>query len=472
MTLDLQATRAMVVGDVMLDRWFRGRVRRISPEAPVPVVDVEREDASVGGAANVAANIAGLGAHCTVAGMVGSDEAERTLRRLLDAASIDAVLVSTERRTTTKARVLGGNQQVVRLDFEQTGPFDAAAYAALRSACLDRLPAVDLVILSDYAKGVCAAEVCTPLIDAATQHGTPVLVDPKTRDWSRYAGATLVTPNFRELCEVVGSDFADEDDAIERNAGPLLERFGIGALLVTRSARGMTLVSGDGVRHIRSEAHEVFDVTGAGDTVVATVGAGLAAGMTLADAASLANRAAGVVVGRAGTMPITRDGLRAAMPELDAADGLPTQRAVLESIERERRAGHTIVLTNGCFDVLHRGHLEYLRSAKALGGKLVVAINTDASVRGLKGPGRPINSVSDRALMLSSLACVDYVCSFGEPTPAALIAAIRPDVLVKGGDYALQDVVGREHAGRVVLMDFVEGYSSSAVIQRMRASKT
>ena len=464
--------RAVVVGDVMLDRWFHGRVKRISPEAPVPVVNVEREDASVGGAANVAANLVGLGARCTVAGMVGNDEAQRTLQRLLEAGSIEMVLVPTERRTTTKTRVLGGNQQVVRLDFEATGPFGEAADATLLAACAEAMPQAELLILSDYGKGVCSANLCATLIKAAHRHGAPALVDPKTRDWSRYAGATLVTPNLRELCEVVGGEVADDDEAIERHARPLLDRFALGALLVTRSGRGMTLLGADTVHHVRSEAREVFDVTGAGDTVVATVGAGLAAGMTLADAADLANRAAGVVVGRAGTVPITLDSLRDAVLELPDAEGMPGQRTVLDAIARDRRAGHPIVFTNGCFDVLHRGHLEYLRRAKALGGRLVVAINSDASVRQLKGPGRPIVEEADRALMLSSLACVDYVCSFEEPTPAALIAAVAPDVLVKGGDYTLEQVVGREHAGRVVLVDFVEGYSSSAIIGRMKDSES
>ncbi len=468
MSLDFSGARVLVVGDIMLDRWFHGRVRRISPEAPVPVVHVQREHESLGGAANVAANIAGLGAHCTLAGMVGRDSGRTRLQSLLDTHRIESALVDTDRPTTTKARVLGDHQQVVRLDFEESGAFGEADGQRLLDACEPLLAEVGLVIISDYGKGVCTPQICRALIDAAKARGVPVLVDPKTTDWSRYQGATLVTPNFKELCEVLGRTLPNDDSAVETHTPGLIERFGLEGMLVTRSEQGMTLVKDGAPLHIGTEARDVFDVTGAGDTVIGTLGTAMAAGFELPDAVRLANRAAGVVVARAGSVPITLGALHDAAHDLGVGAELAPRQTLLSRLDRERARGRTIVFTNGCFDVLHRGHLTYLRKAKELGDRLVVAINTDASVQRLKGPGRPVNGEADRALMLSSLAFVDYVCTFDEDTPAELIEAVRPDVLVKGADYRLEDVVGREHAGKVVLVDFVDGYSSTAIIDRMK----
>ncbi|MEM6995663.1 MAG: bifunctional D-glycero-beta-D-manno-heptose-7-phosphate kinase/D-glycero-beta-D-manno-heptose 1-phosphate adenylyltransferase HldE [Myxococcota bacterium] len=468
MSLDFAAAHVLVVGDIMLDRWFHGRVRRISPEAPVPVVQVQREHESLGGSANVAANIAGLGARCTLAGMVGRDAGQQRLRSLLAAQHIETALVETDRPTTTKARVLGDHQQVVRLDFEESGAFEGTQGDALLAACRPVLDEAGLLILSDYGKGVCTPAVCQALIEAAKERGVPVLVDPKTTDWSRYAGATLVTPNFKELCEVLGRSIANDDREVEAHAPALIERFGLKGVLVTRSEQGMTLMRGQEALHIGTEARDVFDVTGAGDTVIGTLGTALAASVAMPDAVRLANRAAGVVVARAGSVPITLGALQDAAHDIGVGNELAPRETLLARLDRERARGRSIVFTNGCFDVLHRGHLTYLRKAKALGDRLVVAINTDASVRRLKGPKRPVNAEGDRALMLASLAFVDYVCAFDEDTPADLIAAVKPDVLVKGGDYRLEEVVGREHAGKVVLIDFVDGYSSSAIIDRMK----
>ena len=470
MSLDFSNAHVLVVGDVMLDRWFHGRVRRISPEAPVPVVQVQREHESLGGAGNVAANITGLGARCTLAGMVGSDGAHTRLESLLKTQGIEAALVETDRQTTTKARVLGDHQQVVRLDFEEAGPFPAADGGRLLSTIEPTLQACGLVILSDYGKGVCTPEVCQGLIARANAKGVPILVDPKTTDWSRYQGATLVTPNFKELCEVLGRSLPNEDQAIEEHAPQLISRFGLKGLLVTRSERGMTLMQGTDVLHIGTEARDVYDVTGAGDTVIGTLGTALASGFTLADAVRLANRAAGVVVARAGSVSITRGALQDASADLGVGTPLEALETLLAKLDRDRARGRRIVFTNGCFDVLHRGHLTYLKKARSLGDRLVIGLNSDDSTRRLKGEGRPVNNLADRALMLSSLAFVDYVCAFDEDTPAELIAAVKPDVLVKGGDYRLEEVVGREHAGEVVLVDFVTGYSSTAVIEKMKGT--
>lgn len=468
MRLDFSDAHVLVVGDVMLDRWYAGHVRRVSPEAPVPVVTVDDEHESLGGAANVAANVVGLGARCSLAGVAGTDMGRERLQALLEAQGIEGALVEAIRPTTTKTRVLGDRQQVVRLDVEDGGFIDPPTEDTLLHAIAPMLPRVDAVILSDYGKGVCTRGVCARVIEWAVSRRCPVLVDPKTTDWTRYTGATLVTPNFREFRDVVGRTVDDDDAAIEACTAEVLDRFGVGGLLVTRSARGMTLAEGGRHHHIRARALEVFDVTGAGDTVIATLGTSLALGMPPLEAASMANRAAGVVVGRAGSVPVTR----AALEEVAHGEGLEANvlplEPLLERVEHERGRGRRIVFTNGCFDVLHRGHLTYLRAARELGDVLVVGLNSDASVTRLKGSDRPINPEADRAVMLGALGFVDYVTVFGEDTPAALLARLRPDVLVKGADYRVEEVAGREHAGEVVLIDVVEGYSSTAAIERLR----
>lgn len=459
----------LVVGDVMLDRWFIGKVGRISPEAPVPVVQVRDERESLGGAANVAANVVGLGARCTLIGAVGQDAAGDRLKALLEGIGVTAPLAVADRPTTTKARIIGDRQQVVRLDFEHSGPLRAEEEAALLEVVEAHLHGASAVIVSDYGKGVCTEAVCQGVISAARARGVPVLVDPKTTDWGRYRGATLVTPNFKEFNEVLGDPVPNEDAIIEGRTAGLIERHALAGVLVTRSEKGMTLAhpSLDGGHlHIHTEAREVFDVSGAGDTVIGTLGTALAAGRALPEAVRLANRAAGLVVARAGTVPIDYDTLAESFAPEGEGGVLPLD-GLLKQLEEARARSQRVVFTNGCFDVLHRGHLTYLRKARALGDLLVVGLNSDDSVRRLKGPERPINCAADRALMLASLAFVDYVCVFEDDTPAALIEAVRPDTLVKGGDYTLEQVVGREHAGKVVLIDFVNGYSTTTLIERM-----
>ncbi len=466
----LASAHVLVVGDVMLDRWFMGKVRRISPEAPVPIVTVNEERESLGGAANVAANVVGLGARCTLVGAVGRDNAADRLTHLLNEINVTPLMVIAERPTTTKARVIGANQQVVRLDFEESGALSASEETRAIEQVARMMDEVDAVVLSDYGKGVCTEAICQATIRLGREKAVPVLVDPKTTDWTRYRRANLVTPNFKEFNEVLGTQMPNEDKNIEANTGALVRDYGLDGVLVTRSERGMTLAHqqlSDGHLHIRTEAQEVFDVSGAGDTVIATLGTALAAGRTLPRAVRLANRAAGIVVARAGTVPIDLPSLTASFGTEGEERVLPLE-ALLTQMTEARKRYKRVVFTNGCFDVLHRGHLTYLRKARTLGDLLVVGLNSDASVGRLKGADRPINSEADRALMLASLSAVDYVCIFDGDTPASLIEAVKPDILVKGGDYTVEQVIGREHAGEVVLIDFVNGYSTTTLIDRMK----
>lgn len=470
---DFSGARVLVVGDVMLDRYWSGPVPRISPEAPVPVVRVQHNEDRPGGAANVALNLAALGARTRLIGVVGEDDPARVLREALGSAGVQADLLPARGAPTiTKLRVLSRNQQLLRMDFESSfaaGAFDpqvllAQVQQALRDA--------DVLVLSDYAKGtLCGAQA---LIRAARQAGVPVIVDPKGEDYERYRGAYCITPNVAELTLVAGAA-RDEADLIRR-AEALRARLDLQAVLLTRSEHGMSLVQAQqDVLHLPARAREVFDVTGAGDTVVAVLAACVAAGRDLAQAAHLANLAAGIVVGKLGTSTVSPAELMRAVRELHADDtGILDRDTLLARVAEARAHGETIVMTNGCFDLLHVGHVHYLEAARRLGDVLIVAVNDDESVRRLKGPGRPINPLPDRMRMLAALKPVDWVVAFSEDTPAALIEAVRPDVLVKGGDYRVEDIAGADAVlaagGRVEVLDFVEGRSTTALIERAARS--
>ena len=463
--------RVLVAGDLMLDRYWSGPVPRISPEAPVVVVSVQSDETRVGGAGNVATNVAALGTHVTVLGLVGDDEPGRQLQRLLEGAGVNPTLVRQRGlRTTEKLRVMSRHQQLMRLDFEdpatdQGAELLCATYQSLLAAC-------DVVVLSDYAKG--ALSRASVMIEQARRAGRPVLVDPKGLDFAKYRGATLITPNLAEFRAIVGE--ADGDAAIEAKARRLAVDLEFGAVLVTRGERGMSLVPPHGPAvHLPAEAREVFDVTGAGDTVVATIAAGFAAGSDLIDAVSLANVAAGIVVTKLGTASVSRAELQTLLqrPDADLRRGVVDEPTLLGAVLESRRRGERIVMTNGCFDVLHPGHVSYLAQARALGDRLIVAVNDDASVRALKGAGRPIHGLGTRQAMLAALASVDWTVAFAESTPERLIAAVRPDVLVKGGDYRAEEIAGgdfvRAAGGEVRVLPFVDGHSSTATINRIRA---
>lgn len=458
----------LVVGDVMLDRYWHGATNRISPEAPVPVVKVEQIEDRPGGAANVALNIAALGAPAWLVGVTGQDEAADSLGERLQAAGVDARFQRIAAQPTiVKLRVMSRHQQLLRIDFEEPFRTDAAALFGVAEALLAQ---VKVLVLSDYGKG--ALQNHQALIRAARARGIPVLADPKGKDFAIYRGASLITPNLSEFEAVVGR-CADEAELVSKGLA-LLAELELEALLVTRGEHGMTLLrAGHPALHLPARAREVFDVTGAGDTVISTLASVLAAGEELPLAVALANLAAGIVVGKLGTASISAPELRRAVQrEEGAGRGVMSLDQLLTALDDARAHGEKVVFTNGCFDILHAGHVAYLEQARALGDRLVVAINDDASVTRLKGPGRPINSVDRRMAVLAGLGAVDWVVSFAEDTPEALLAKVRPDVLVKGGDYGLDQVVGaeivRDYGGEVQVLGLVENSSTTGIVDKIR----
>ena len=458
----------LVVGDVMLDRYWHGGTSRISPEAPVPVVKVEQVEDRPGGAANVALNIAALGAPAALVGVTGVDEAQQSLTDSLTAAGIGAYFQSIEHQPTIiKLRVMSRHQQLLRMDFEE--PFDTDPAALLRQveALLD---GVKVLILSDYGKG--ALRNHQALIQAARQRGIPVLADPKGKNFEIYRGASVITPNLGEFEAIVGH-CTDEAELVAKGA-ELMHSLELGALLVTRGEHGMTLLRPEhSPLHLPARAREVFDVTGAGDTVISTLAAAIAAGEELPQAVALANLAAGIVVGKLGTACISAPELRRAVQREEGSErGVMTLEQLLTVIEDARAEGEKIVFTNGCFDILHAGHVSYLEQARAQGDRLIVAVNDDGSVSRLKGPGRPINSVDRRMAVLAGLGAVDWVVCFAEDTPENLLAEVKPDVLVKGGDYGVDQVVGADlvtaYGGEVKVLGLVENSSTTAIVEKIR----
>jgi len=467
---DFSSASVLVAGDLMLDRYWHGNATRISPEAPVPVVHVKASEERAGGAGNVALNIAALGGRAAVLGYCGQDEAGDALLRLLERAGIQcAVLRLADFPTITKLRVLSRHQQLIRLDFEDS--FLQADPAALLEAFSARLAEADVVVLSDYGKGSLAS--VRELIGQCRAAGKPVLVDPKGVDFARYRHADLLKPNLTEF-EAVAGPCRDEAELEDKGLG-LLARLELGALLVTRGEQGMSLLRPDAAPlHLPAKAREVFDVTGAGDTVISVLAAALAAGCPLSLATELANLAAGIVVGKLGAASVSAEELDYALRGAKAhRRGAIDLDGLLEVLRPARAGGEKIVLTNGCFDILHPGHVHYLRQARDLGDRLVVLVNSDASVRRLKGPGRPVNALPSRMDMLAALECVDWVVAFEEDTPRDAICRILPDVLVKGGDYAdIASIAGHDcvlaHGGEVRLLNFVEGFSTTGIIENIR----
>ena len=461
--------RLLVAGDLMVDRYWSGGTDRISPEAPVPVVRIQGEEIRPGGAGNVALNAASLGARVSVLGFTGDDpQAEALESRLGEEGVASDFIRDPGIATLIKLRVLSRHQQLIRLDFEDG--FQDCDGAELGRRFRGGLAAADAVLLSDYGKGT--LRDVPALIEAARAAGKPVLVDPKGTDFTRYRGATVITPNRGELEAVVGrcADAAD----LSARADELRRELDLDAVLVTRGEQGMTLVrAGAEPAHFSTRAREVYDVTGAGDTVIATLGAALAAGEGWEEAVDLANLAAGVVVGRLGTASVTPAELRRArLRDEQGGHRVVSEERLLQLAADAREHGERLVMTNGCFDLLHAGHVAYLEEAAALGDRLIVAVNDDESVRRLKGEGRPVNPLEQRMAVLAGLAAVDWVVPFGEDTPERLIGRVLPDVLVKGGDYRPEEIAGHravtEAGGEVVVLPFREGCSSSGIIAGIR----
>ena len=474
----LAQARVLCVGDLMLDRFVYGAVDRVSPEAPIPVLLIKRENTMLGGAGNVAANVTALAADaCRFVSVVGDDAAGRELRTLIEREAVgNGLVVEPGRNTTVKTRFIAGQQQLLRTDDETVAPIAADTATKVLAAVRDVLPTVGAVILSDYGKGVLTDALVADLIAAARAAGLPVVVDPKGTDYRRYRGASIVTPNRKELMQATGLP-ADDDAQVEAACRRIIDTCGIDAVIATRSERGMSVVTNSGSAiHLPAEAREVFDVSGAGDTVVATLTAALSVGVGLDDAARLANIAASIVVGKVGTAVVRAPELLGALHAQEWRHGeakVAAREEAAECAARWRHLGKRVGFTNGCFDLLHPGHIALLTQARAACDVLVVGLNSDESVKRLKGDSRPVQSETARATVLASLSCVDLVVVFGEDTPEQLIKALRPDVLVKGADYTVATVVGADfvqsYGGKVVLANLVAGQSTTNTIKRMQS---
>jgi D-beta-D-heptose 7-phosphate kinase/D-beta-D-heptose 1-phosphate adenosyltransferase len=472
-----QNRRVLVIGDVMLDKYVWGNVERISPEAPVPIVHGSRSTQCPGGAANVAMNLVGLGAKATVVGFVGEDHDAASLREALNTAGVDASLVPVAGfPTTSKLRILSSNQQMLRVDFEKSGSRSEADYEKLLQQAREIIPTCSAVVLSDYAKGVLSNLVCAVIINDARTLGIPVLVDPKSPTFEKYRDATTVCPNLKELSNAAGEP-ANDLEKLFSIGERFVEQYGFDFLTVTLAEKGIAILGKEHRKIAPALARQVFDVSGAGDTVIATVTLCLACGLEIETAIEVANVAAGIVVSKVGTVPIERNELMGALSQ--DVSWHSDEKVITREMLRARAAawrtnGKRIVFTNGCYDLLHVGHIKLLERAKQQGDKLIVAVNSDDSVRRLKGPSRPMVGEQERARVLAALSVIDAVVIFNESTPLEIILAIRPDVLVKGGDYTEDAVVGapevRSWGGRVCLVPLVEGFSTTELVSKAAQS--
>lgn len=471
----IASIRCLVIGDLMLDEYLWGKAERISPEAPVQVVDVLREELRLGGAGNVVNNLAALGAQVSVCSVVGEDDNGWSLLKIFNRRGVatDAIFRDQTRRTSRKTRVVAANQQIVRIDRESRNPLSAESERQVCDWLALNAAGFNVILLSDYQKGVLTPTVISAATSAAAAAGIPVLVDPKGSDYGRYHGATILTPNRKEAEAAAGIAIRDSE-SLEQAAARIMATAGLEHLLITRSEEGMSLFSRtEPVTHIPTVAREVFDVSGAGDTVLASLAIGLASGMGMAESARLANIAAGIAVGKLGTSTVSpAEIINAVAVTHSDSDAKIKNRDVLTAlITAERKRGKRVVFTNGCFDLLHAGHVKYLQQARRLGDLLVLGLNSDASVRRLKGENRPLIGEEERAHILAALDCIDYVTIFDEDTPLELIKALKPHILVKGGDYTPEGVVGKDiveaHGGRVELITFVDGKSTTNIIERI-----
>jgi len=468
---DFSNARVLVVGDVMLDQYWYGNSGRISPEAPVPIVHVRKDEIRAGGASNVALNISALGAQATLLGMTGDDENATKLQNLLASQKVACHLEKcSSHDTALKLRIIAQHQQMIRLDFEDD--FSELDKTALLKHFAELLDDTDIVIFSDYNKGTLSD--VSRMISLAKEKNIPTIVDPKGTDFAKYAGASLITPNWSEFETIVGA--CKTDQQITEKGEALRKQLALDALLVTRGEHGMSLLrQGHEIYHLPTYAREVFDVTGAGDTVIGTLAAALAAKADIEDAVALANLAAGIVVRKLGTATTSLAEIHDVLNHADEIGyGVISEEELEQVIQIAHKRGEKVIMTNGCFDLLHTGHIDYLQKARELGDKLVVAVNSDESVRQLKGESRPVNTLENRMIMLAALECVDWVVAFKEETPEQLYCRVLPDVIVKGGDYKADEVAGgdcvRANGGDVKILTFVDGFSTSQLITKIKKS--
>jgi len=470
-------SRLLVVGDLMLDRYIWGSVNRISPEAPVQILDVTNETDALGGAGNVAKNLVSFAQKVSVIGVLGADAAGSRIRQCFEELGVETrgLLEDKTRVTTQKTRIIAGNHQMMRVDREMRLPLSSRLASDVIERTREIIDSTSALLLSDYGKGLFSKEVLRELIRLATSHGKPTIVDPKGVDYKRYAGATIVTPNRKEASLASGVDIDDGEDSLEEAANRLRQELGDTHILVTLGAKGMALFTSDGKHvHIPATAREVYDVSGAGDTVISFLGLGISSGFSLERAAALANAAAGIVVGKVGTATVTQEELRKAL--LGSLDPLTRKireiSGLIQEVEQIKRRGKTVVFTNGCFDLLHAGHIRLLEASKRLGDVLVVAVDDDESIRRLKGDGRPILKQDERLRILAALDSVDFLCPFSSPELKELLDQLKPDVLTKGANYSHSQIRGREvverHGGRVVAIPLEPVASISGLIQRIR----
>jgi D-beta-D-heptose 7-phosphate kinase / D-beta-D-heptose 1-phosphate adenosyltransferase len=466
--------RILVIGDLMIDHYLWGGCERISPEAPVQVVDIAKETTVLGGAGNVISNLSALGANICVAGVVGDDEIALELLGMLSVlrVSTEGIVSQEQRKTSKKSRIIASNQQIIRYDRESKETIAVESEAKIIQYAKSVMESCDAVVLSDYGKGVVTNDVAKGIIDIARSMGKKVLVDPKGKDYTKYHGAYMLTPNKKEAQEATGI-LINNDESLKNALEHLKSSCDLGCSMITLSEDGIAIDDGT-VRRFPTVAREVFDVTGAGDTVIASLSYALSVGMSIDDASRFANKAAAVVVGKIGSATVTLDEIaeyEATLHQSDSRNHLKSPEQIMEIVKKLKAKKKRIVFTNGCFDILHVGHVKYLQEAKSYGDILIVGLNTDASVRLLKGPTRPVNNEDDRAYILGALEAVDYVVLFGDETPRELIKSIAPDILVKGGDYEGKSVVGTEFAGELRLVQFVDGKSTTAMIEKINNSK-
>lgn len=457
-----KSQRVLVIGDIILDVYYKGIVERISPEAPIPIIHVKEISYTLGGAANVVQNIATLGANVVVIGVIGDDLNGDVINNLFHSNVKNLLVKLPGHPTTSKIRAVSGNQQIVRMDFEEPIKYNNELLQNLINVIKNELLNIDVVVISDYNKGVVNKDLTDVIIKNCKQLGIPVIVDPKGGDWNKYIDADVVTPNISELSDIVKLKIPNISNDILMHGNCIRNKYSIGELIVTRSHLGVTRIGDGVVEHIPTDAKEVFDVCGAGDTFVSVLSIALAGKISMENSIYLANKAAGIVVGKIGTATVTIEELftpRAAYGKLIDS---------INPIKKLMAQGKQVVFTNGCFDILHVGHVAYLKEAKNLGDILVVGVNSDASIKRLKGELRPVNNLSDRILLLEALECVDYIIAFDSDSPLDLIASIGPDILVKGGDYLGREIIGSEYAKQVKLINFLDGYSSTNIINKIR----